>query len=150
MKIKIFIGILLGLIAGCTTTLARTEVSLYSKFQGFKEQVNKDYEEALKDNISIDLLDFYKQAEANMPPDIRFPFFKELASTIQVERSHFEIVQESTGCLTINGVDMDKEPKTLSLYYIQENSQWVIDTVHVHGHDSTQGYYTKVSCPIPG
>lgn len=137
-------------ISACSTNAVRGGVSLYDEFQSFGKEVQKDYDGAVQENISTAFIAFYQQAEDNMPPEIRTPFYKDLAMTIRTEYNHFEVVQGDEGCLTINGLDQDEQPKTLSLYYIRQGGHWVIDNIHVHGHDSIKEYYTSVSCPKPG
>lgn len=53
----------------------------------------------------------------------------------------------SEGCLTINGLDDQERPKSLSLYYIKEDGKWVFDSIMVAGHQTVNDYYNQAMCP---
>ncbi|MEP4546666.1 MAG: hypothetical protein ABJ000_10850 [Saccharospirillum sp.] len=146
---RLWLLIYVFFLSACTTSSeAETHRdSLYETFQEFRSLVVEDYTLATEAMISDEYVARTRQAQENMPQELRSPYFENLAKKIQTEHSHFEKMGTSEGCLTINGLDDQKRPKSLSLYYIKENGKWVFDSIMVAGHQTVNDYYNQAMCP---
>lgn len=136
-------------IVGCSSSPTTDSASLYDHYLEYRNLVLADYDRATSIMVSSAFVDFNHTAESNMPKEIRSSFLRELATEIESEHSHHEERKGQVGCLSVNGLDSNQEPETLSLYYAMENGRWVIDNVLIHGHKSESGYYDEAHCPIP-
>ena len=137
------------LIAACSQFQTSNRVNLYNEFSDYKKLVVEDYDLAAKTKVSREFLEFNIRAQNNMPDEFRSPFLIDIADKIQAEKNHFEKVSGDNGCLTINGIDAEGRPKSLSLYYIVEDGNWVFDYFLIDVHNNTNEYLTEASCPPP-
>jgi len=143
---KILYGLVAFILVACVSAPPQSQNSLYQEFQVFQSEVNSNYDLAMKTTISRELREYVEQSQANMPAELRTDFFLNLANNFSEVDSHFEEEGMEAGCLTINGVNQDGRPETLSLTYIKEEGNWVINRYMSHVHDSTRGYYDSARC----
>ncbi|GGX54539.1 hypothetical protein [Saccharospirillum salsuginis] len=123
------------------------QVSLYQEFQRFGSLIVEDEILATETMVSAKYVARIKTAQKNMPEALRSPYYRDLATKLRTEYSHYEDVQSGQGCLTINGLDDRQRPKSLSLYYVSEGGRWVIDSIMVALHQSIDDYYREATCP---
>ncbi|GGX62522.1 hypothetical protein [Saccharospirillum salsuginis] len=147
---KVLYGLISLFLVACVSAPPQSQRSLYQEFHAFKSMANSNYELAKKTKISRELREHVEQAQKNMPAELRTDFFLNLANNFDDEDSHFEEKRAESGCLTVNGVNQDGRPETLSLSYIKEDGNWVINRYMSHIHDSVNGYYESARCRIAG
>ncbi len=135
--------------AGCVMMAHQSDDSLYQEYQAYKNLVGSGNKVAARRKLAKNYLKNHDEAERNMPPELGLitPFWKHIANEIRTEHSHFEKIAGDSGCLTLNGLDKYDRPSSLSLYYIEENGNWVINGIMVGGHGSIGDYYNEPTCP---
>lgn len=140
------------LLGGCAATSSNQEQldSLYQEFRDFQHLVETDLPVAKKTKVAADYVKVIEEAGGKMPEEFRSPFFEDLAKRFSAVDSHYEAIDGSQGCLTINGLNQKGDPESLSLYYIHENGGWVFDYILTSAHESVQEYYTEATCPDAG
>lgn len=148
---KIWYVFLTLALTACASVEHTSNGTLYNEFQEYQAAVNLNDETAVRTKISKVYLDDMNERDKNIPSELGLdtPFWKYLAREIVTEYSHFENTDGEIGCLTINGLDKLDRPRSLSLYYIKENGNWVFNYSGLTAHDSIRGYYTKPTCPNP-
>lgn len=67
-------------------------------------------------------------------------------SYVQKEQSHYEKVDSTHGCLTLNGYEESGEPTTLFLAYQANNGGWLIDNVYVFFQEQPN-FFREALCP---
>ncbi len=146
---KILYIILALTLTSCATSVYQSNGILYEKYQEYKAAAYLNDEVAAGKGVSREYMEMLKEIDRKMPPEIGFnaPLWKSLASDIATEYSHYEAINGETGCLTLNGLDTQDSPSSLSLYYIKENGNWVFNYFESSAHDSINDFYTKPTCP---
>ena len=61
--------------------------------------------------------------------------------------SHYESINNESGCLTVNGFGKKKVPSILSLQYALINKKWLIEDVHLERIKSSTQFSSRVMCP---
>lgn len=140
------------LLGACAATSSNQEQPgiLYQEFRDFQHLVETDLPTAKKTKVAADYVKVIEEADARMPEEFRSPFFENLANQFKTVDSHFEAIDGSQGCLTINGLNQEGDPESLSLYYVQEKGGWVFDYIMTSAHESVQEYYGEATCPDAG
>ncbi|MEP4546669.1 MAG: hypothetical protein ABJ000_10865 [Saccharospirillum sp.] len=140
------------LLGGCAANTSHEEqpCTLYQEFRDFQHLVETDLPTAKKTKVAADYVKVIEEADARMPEEFRSPFFENLAYQFKTVDSHFEAIDGSQGCLTINGLNQEGDPESLSLYYVQEKGVWVFDYIMTSAHESVQEYYGEATCPEAG
>lgn len=149
---RLWVLVIVVFLSACTSTTIDDagQASLYQEFQQFGLLIIENEQLAIETMISDEHVARINTAQENMPEELRSPYFKNLAKKIRTEHSHYEEFKDGKGCLTVNGLDERKRPKSLSLYYIREDSRWVIDSIMVALHESIDAYYREATCPSIG
>ncbi len=151
-EVSVFVLVTL-LLGACSATSSKEEQpgALYQEFQDFQRLVETDLSVAKKTKVASDYVKVIEEADARVPAEFRSPFFEGLANRFRTVDSHYEAIDGSQGCLTINGLNHEGDPESLSLYYVQEeNGGWVFDYIMTSAHESVQEYYAEAICPDAG
>ncbi|WP_157600198.1 hypothetical protein [Saccharospirillum impatiens] len=150
-EVPVVVSVIL-LLGGCAATNSTQGQSgiLYQEFRDFQHLVETDLPAAKKTKVAADYVKVIEEADSRMPEEFRSPFFVDLANRFRTVDSHYEDIDGSQGCLTINGLNQEGAPESLSLYYVQEKGGWVFDYIMTSAHESVQEYYTEATCPDAG
>lgn len=140
--------VLMCVLASCVQENPQKNGQLYKEYHEFKLLVNSNNDQAAREKISRNYLELITEIDKKMPPELGFntPLWKNLATDISSEYSHYEKIEGDKGCLTINGLNRQDRPISLSLYYIKESDNWVFNYFESSSHDSIREYYTEPTC----
>lgn len=102
----------------------RPQKTLYEQYTLYKNGTNKgNILHVAPHYFSNNILE---KDYAIQPYMADFLLFKE---SIKNEMSYYEKITDKKGCLVINGYNEKQEPVTLSLRYVREAGQWLVDYV---------------------
>jgi len=138
-------------LASCSTLSNQPDDVLYNEYLEYVILVNSGDESAVETKFTKSYMEAMIESNINIPKELGLntPLWEDLATTISTEHSHYEKTGANAGCLTINGLDKLDRPRSLSLYYIKENTNWLISYFGLTAHDSIQEYYSEPTCPDP-
>ncbi len=146
MKTKYFHLCIVLLLSACATL--NTKPTVYGSYLTFIESLNKnsltEVTTLLSDRHKNDLNNnsTYQDFESN------FPVLSNLNNVLTQQFSHFEKTQNSTTCLSINGLDEGLEPTTINVKFLWEDNDWKLDYVRVFYLEDKNGFVTEGTCPI--
>lgn len=116
---------------------------LYSAYSKYKSEANKE-------NIR-ELSSTYFSAESLEGKNIGNPelqdqlLFKDYMVTT---RNHFErIINDTQGCLTVNGFDKKKEPLEFNIEYLRVTGKWKINAIDIYLANSEHDFRNVGTCP---
>lgn len=129
------------LFSGCST-LKTEEIQLYDIY-------NKLSHEAIDGDIVTNRYKYFtaKYLKEVSPDDINSVFLLKLSNYIHQEISHYKMLNNTNGCLSINGTDENKEPLSLHIEYKLENGIWLVNYIFVHFLENTNSYVINAACP---
>ena len=116
--------------------------TLFHSYTKYSESTNEN-------NIKNDAKKYFTQSllgdgyTTNLDASSQLLFKDYMHSVI----SHYEVINDQNGCLTINGYDKEKEPMIFSLKYKKNNGYWLIDKIHVVFIESRNDFSKKPQCP---
>ncbi|PSU34573.1 hypothetical protein [Photobacterium lutimaris] len=79
--------------------------------------------------------------------DLQFPFISSITTSLVKELSYFETIDETLGCLTVNGLSADYAPITISLKYILEGGYWKMGYVKIEYLSGYSDFAKEAVCP---
>jgi len=117
-KMKLFVSLMLSLVLyGCST---------------LKTEQTDLYEEYIKQTQAVK----NKTIVSNRTSEYVHQVF-----------SHYQKITDQKGCLSINGIDLNKDPVSLHLEYKKEKGVWLVDYIFLHLIESREDYAEKALCP---
>ena len=117
-------------------------VDFYDNYVVYAQSVKDNNVFFVKEMLSAELrekVDTYK------PDD--FPILTEFPNVLVDIESHYQIIKNNKGCLTLNGYDDSSSPVSLFLEYSNENSRWLLAYVEIFYPDSSREFKNIGICP---
>ncbi len=141
MKITLFLPIIY-LLLSCANINDKPNDVLYNKYLMYSSEVNANNIKKLYPKyFSSDLL----KTESINDPEVKDQLlFKEYMKSYL---SHSENIVNKIGCLTINGFDEEKKPISFNLEYINNNSSWLINSIHILFLKDESKFSDTAKCP---
>jgi hypothetical protein len=122
-------------------TISKDE-PLYSAYSKYKAEANKENIGALSSAyFSAELL---KGKNTSNPEIQKQLLFKDYMT---VTRNHFERINGTQGCLTVNGFDREKMPLVFNLEYSRVAEKWIIKAIDVQLVNSEHEFRVLGTCP---
>ena len=136
-----YILILAALFLVACATISKDE-PLYSAYSKYKAEANKENIGALSSvYFSAELL---KGKNTSNPEIQKQLLFKDYMA---VTRNHFERINGTQGCLTVNGYDSEKVPLIFNIEYLRVNEKWMIKAIDVQLVNSEHEFRNMATCP---
>ncbi len=60
---------------------------------------------------------------------------------------YYQKLDSQKGCLSINGIELNKDPVSLHIEYKKERGLWLVDYMFLHLIESNEDYVKKALCP---
>lgn len=127
--------------SGCST-LKNNEVQLSDNYNQLVQEVKEG--DIVQNRYKYFTSNYLKEVN---PEDANSKLLLKLSNYINKEISHYQILYDSYGCLSINGIDESKEPLSLHIEYKVENNMWFINYIFVSFLESSSNYVIKPTCP---
>lgn len=77
----------------------------------------------------------------------QFPIITSFPTAISNTKNHYQVIENTKGCLTINGFDKDNSPVSLYVEYTNENKKWLLSFVEIYYLDTPNQFMHKGVCP---
>lgn len=140
MKNIISLMLTLLFLASCTSSQHGSE--LYESYSVYKKETNhENISERADEFFSPSLLGPDYQTDSDAISQL---LFKNYMAKV---KSHYESINKSQGCLTINGVDAEGQPLLISLKYIKKKGMWLIDDIHLSFLERESHFFQYAACP---
>lgn len=127
--------------SGCST-LKTNEVQLFDSYNQLFYEVKEG--DIIQNRYKYFTNNYLKEVN---PEDANSRILLKLSNYINKEISHYQKINDSYGCLSINGFDENKEPLSLHIEYKIENNMWLINYIFVSFLESTSNYAIQATCP---
>lgn len=137
---KIFVLFSLMLLISCAHLA--TNHSLYTNYSEYKKSVSE--------SKLVDHYNRYFDPKLTESVDVNDPSVKaqlEFSNYMTKEINHFEDIENSKGCLTVNGVDSDGSAIAFYIQYNKSNEKWLISDIDVSFLENQKKYEKKALCP---
>jgi len=66
---------------------------------------------------------------------------------MEKKSSNIEAITNNSGCLTINGYDLENMPISFNLKYIKSEPRWLIDEINVSFVNNKEDFSETAKCP---
>lgn len=133
--------ILSSLLYGCS--IFKTEqINLYEEFNRLNQEVENNT--ILPNRKDFFTAEYLKEVD---PSNKNSLLLLNLPNYVHQEISHYQKSSDQGGCLSINGVEKNKEPISLHLEYKHENGAWVVNYMFLHFMENSDGYTKEALCP---
>jgi hypothetical protein len=127
---------------GACTPVTPHQLQLYEQYARYGKTVNainiKSHYQAF---FTPSLLEGESLDDPEVVSHLLFP------RLMPVQSDHFEKIEGTKGCLTINGVSGHSEPMTFSLEYIGTRNGWLIDEILVAFFEASADQPSRAVCP---
>jgi hypothetical protein len=119
-----------------------TDESLYSTYSKYKVGANKENIGELSSRyFSAELLKGKNTSNSEVQKQLLFKDY------MAVTRNHFERINGTQGCLTVNGFDGEKIPLVFNIEYLRVHEKWMIKAIDVQLVNSEREFRDVAICP---
>lgn len=118
------------------------KVGLFERYNTYKSEIIKH-----KSNLILPMLSKNRRNKIKSLGEKEFPILSSFPSILHKNINHYTKINSNIGCLTINGYGENNSPIVLSIKYLYENNEWLIDFVEIYYADSAKEFQTKGICP---
>jgi len=137
---KIFMILFFIFLHGCAHIT--TNEYLYKAYSEYSDKLNKQ-------NVSSDhSLYFHStltKSVSNSNTRVMSQFL--FHAYMHKELSHYEMIKGDTGCLTVNGIDSNKNMIAFYIEYKKMKEKWLILDINVSFIEKNENYGQKALCP---
>ncbi len=136
-----YILILTALFLVACATISKDE-PLYSAYSKYKAEANKENIGTLSSTyFSAELLKGKNTSNSEIQKQLLFK------DDMAVTHNHFERINGTQGCLTVNGYDSEKVPLVFNIEYLRVNKKWIIKAIDVQLVNSEHEFKDIAICP---
>lgn len=137
---KKYMALFFVFLHGCATIT--TSGMLYNAYSEYRHKLNKQ-------NVSYDYQYFFhpnltKSANTKDSSVLSQLLFH---GYMAEELEHYEKIHGNKGCLTVNGIDSNKNMVAFYIEYKNHNNKWLISDINVSFIDESMNYSQKALCP---
>ncbi len=139
---KLFVSLMLTMILYGCSVLEPEQVDLY---ENYTKQT-----QAVKNNIILENRKLFftnRYLKAVNPDDEKSLLLLKLSQYVDQEVSHYQKMDAQKGCLSINGIELNKDPVSLHVEYKKEHGLWLVDYMFLHLIESSEDYVKEALCP---
>jgi len=139
---KFFVSLMLiSVLYGCST-LETEQTDLYENYSQQAKAVKNNTILARRESFFTS--EYLKEVD---PDNEKSLLLLKLSQYIDQEISHYQMLDNQKGCLSINGVELNKDPVSLHVEYKKEQGLWLVDYMFLHLIESREDYVKKALCP---
>ena len=115
---------------------------LYSAYSKYKAEANKENIATQSSAyFSAELLKDKNTGNSEIQNQLLFKDY------MAVTHNHFERINGTQGCLTVNGYDSEKVPLVFNIEYSRVHEKWMIKAIDVQLVNSEHEFKDKAICP---
>lgn len=115
---------------------------LYSAYSNYKIEANRDnIGKLFSTYFSAELLKDKNTSNSEIQNQLLFKDY------MVATRSHFERINDTQGCLTVNGFDREKMPLAFNIEYLRITGKWKIKAIDVQLVNSEHEFRNAGTCP---
>ncbi len=140
--IKLFILLMLSLVLYGCSMLEAEQTNLYENYNQQVKAVKNNTILARKESFFTS--EYLKEVN---PDDEKSLLLLKLSHYIDQEISHYQMLEDKKGCLSINGIELNKDPVSLHVEYKKERGLWLVDYMFLHFIENREDYVKKSLCP---
>ena len=138
---RVFIILSVLLAVGCSVTQPHKN----DLFGFYKVLANEVARSSVVENREKYFSDSYLSEVA--VDDEKSTFVLEIPGQLNKVISHYQVVTSDVGCLTLNGLDIEGYPATLSVEYIFKNGYWLVNYMFLEFLEEQSSFKTEAVCP---
>jgi len=118
------------------------KVGLFERYNSYKSEIIKQ-----KSNLILPMLSENRRNQIKSLGEKEFPILSSFPNILHKNVNHYTKIKNKIGCLTINGYGENNSPIVLSIKYLYENNEWLVDFVEIYYADLAKEFQTKGICP---
>ncbi len=141
-KMKLFVSLMLSLVLYGCSTLKTEQTDLYEEY--IKQTQAVKNKTIVSSRMSFFTNEYLKEVD---PDNEKSLLLLNLSEYVHQAFSHYQKITDQKGCLSINGIDLNKDPVSLHLEYKKEKGVWLVDYIFLHLIESREDYAEKALCP---
>ena len=137
-----YVVLLTAIFMTACASISSKDEPLYSAYSKYKIEANKENIGKLSSMyFSTELLKGKNTSNSEIQNQLLFKDY--MAAT----RNHFERVNGTQGCLTVNGFDGEKMPLVFNIEYLRVTEKWVIKAIDIQLVNSEHEFRHVGTCP---
>jgi len=139
---KLFVSLMLSLVLYGCSMLKTEQTDLYKEY--IKQAQAVENNTMVSNRSSFFTSEYLKEVDL---ADEKSLLVLNLSKYVHQEFSHYQKIEGQKGCLSINGIENNKDPVSLYLEYKKERGLWLVDYMFLHLMESSEDYAKEALCP---